>query len=685
MAHWISSKLKAAETLLQQIDQQAAESLGKNEKSLSDDPLDVENSSRLHETKPLIKDQLKKKSPEHVVNQAFTSSNEQNINIIHRSNSDVNGENIIGGPLPLKSKSQSSSAFPDNDWTELLSVPDKKGVSGVGSVKKSINHVPGIQALKKDVKKPGSNLSPVDKKSEKVRDNGVTKSSRKLGVRLDNSISGDSDEKASNAENVMPRSSSIKFPSSAGELDRRATNLSITTDNGTVQNKETEELTKAGDGQKQHHLDSDHSSNMAPASHEREMEMKVEFDGGELFNGGTGKSESSTMDPRIAGSLKKASSPPSDVESNSETDTSSSSGSESEREMEERQKRRQQILAEKAAAKALQAIKDRENLVARLEGEKQSLEKIIEERAKQQVQEASELQTTMMETMEAVELEKQRHNNTRMEVLARLAKLESANADLARSLANAQKKLEAVVDRVADLRQQIHVKEAMHEGLRRKISSSERNGENVSRGVELELKMFEAEYSFINEKVERMQDQVRTLETSIETTRREIENPTDVEIELKQRLGQLTDHLIQKQVQVETLSSEKATLLFRIEAISRLVDENKAIFDSAGFLDAPSRNDVESGVWLQSHSTFKDRIQSSQRHLGSVVLQLDSLFCAGAVFLKRNRTARVWSLVYLICLHIWVLYILTSHSQVSEDTQSGAVISLENINNTGGV
>lgn len=30
----------------------------------------------------------------------------------------------------------------------------------------------------------------------------------------------------------------------------------------------------------------------------------------------------------------------------------------------------------------------------------------------------------MMETMEAVELEKQKHNNTRMEVLALLAKLE---------------------------------------------------------------------------------------------------------------------------------------------------------------------------------------------------------------------------------------------------------------------
>ena len=37
---------------------------------------------------------------------------------------------------------------------------------------------------------------------------------------------------------------------------------------------------------------------------------------------------------------------------------------------------------------------------------------------------ASELQTTTMEMMEAVDLEKQKHNNTRMEALQRLAKLE---------------------------------------------------------------------------------------------------------------------------------------------------------------------------------------------------------------------------------------------------------------------
>lgn len=37
---------------------------------------------------------------------------------------------------------------------------------------------------------------------------------------------------------------------------------------------------------------------------------------------------------------------------------------------------------------------------------------------------ASKLQMTMMETMEAADIEKQKHNSTRMEAFVRLAKLE---------------------------------------------------------------------------------------------------------------------------------------------------------------------------------------------------------------------------------------------------------------------
>lgn len=84
-------------------------------------------------------------------------------------------------------------------------------------------------------------------------------------------------------------------------------------------------------------------------------------------------------------------------------------------------------------------------------------------------------------------------------------------------------------------------------------------------------------------------------------------------------------------------------------------------------------NDIESGVRFQE--------KEGQKHImimGSLVRQLDSIFWA---FLRRNPMGKAWCIVYLVCLHLWVLYIFRSHSEVSGG--SGAVISLENINNTG--
>ncbi|KAK3027888.1 hypothetical protein RJ639_040829 [Escallonia herrerae] len=223
--------------------------------------------------------------------------------------------------------------------------------------------------------------------------------------------------------------------------------------------------------------------------------------------------------------------------------------------------------------------------------------------------------------------------------------------------------------------------------LRRKISDSHQTGNKfvAAKGIELEHEILEAECSFITDKVGQFQEKVKSLEASIEMTQKEIENPTEMEVELKRRLGQLTDHLIQKQSQVEALSSDKAMLVFRIEAVSRLLDENKL-----SMTDLPStlsRDATESGVWEFSNSKLRPllegRLRSGQKHLGSFVRQLDYIFSAGAIFLRRTPTARMWSFVYLACLHFWVLYILLSHSPVSEEASSGAVVSLENIGNTG--
>ncbi|KZV40267.1 golgin candidate 2 [Dorcoceras hygrometricum] len=656
MAHWISSKLKAAESLLQQIDQQAAESLGKNENSRPGSELGVEGApGNTPETKRFLKDQLRKKAPENVTNQS-NNSDKLNLNVISGSNSDVNRNQEAGISQNLNSTQNLSGGLTENDWTELLSVPEKREGSGGINLSRSSRGALGIQGLKKDGKKL-RNFGPA---------------SRKSNVGLENIPNADINDRAGNARDVKPLFLNNQSPNNGGggESDQKHTGTAIVADDNSA--RTIEELNAVVDGQKLRSatdLTDKNSLDKVPVSRGRKLKLKLQSNYGETSKSGmNGRNGPTVMVPSL----------PSDVESNSDADTTSTSDSEIEREREERRKRRQQILAERAAAKAVEAIQERENLVARLEGEKQSLEKMLEERAKQQVQEASELQTSMMVIMDAVELEKQKHNNTRMEAHSRLAKLESANADLSRSLANVQKSLEAEVDRVAELRQEVVLKEAAHEELQRKISNMQQNGERLqaSKGVGFALEMLEAEYSFTTDKLGRMQEKAKTLESSIESTRKEMEYPTEVEIELKRKLGLLTDHLIQKQAQVETLTSEKASLIFRIEAASRLLDENKLLANS---VDTPNKLEFSSS---KLKPLLKERMQSGHRHFGSMVRQLDSLFCLGAIFLRRNRTARVWSIFYIVCLHLWVIYILTSHSRVSDDLRSGATVSLENINNT---
>ncbi|KAJ0105170.1 hypothetical protein Patl1_19667 [Pistacia atlantica] len=654
MANWISNKLKVAETFLQQIDQQAAESLGKGENPRSDDPK-IDKPSKSSGSVSL-KDQLKKKRQENEDYRGKLQSDPSKFKTLSRNNP-VPVSNPTPSPSPIPNPNpKPTSSLTDSDWTQLLSTPDK----------------PASLANRRK-------LGGLGNRSQKGI-NSRASSGGRLDVVLGSKVNGakllsDGDESASSG-----RSSNVEMQKDGKNLRGRDVKVQDegSGENGEVKKSHQLELVSAlgkVDALSDVKIGSDDVSDRLSSSNIRgNYESSV----------GSRTSVSDDL-KRVSSSLRDNRS---DSDLDSRSDSGSSSGSESEHEREERRKRREKILAEKAAAKAVEAIKERENMVARLEGEKQSLEKILEERAKQQAKEASELQSTTMETMEAVELEKQRHNNTRMEVLARLAKLETANADLARSLATAQKKLEVETDQVAELRQQIELKEVAREELGRSISHTHQTGTYLSqlaasKGVEFEREILEAEYSFITDKIVQLQDKVsfhaKKLEEDIEITRKEIEDPTEVEIELKRRLGQLTDHLIQKQAQVEALSSEKATILFRMEAVSRLLEENKSMSSS-------SSRDLESGAWELSQSKlgplFEDKIRSGRRHIGSLVLQLDSIFLAGMVFLRRNPTAKLWSLVYLVCLHFWVVYILMSHSNSSNEARSGAVFSLENINNT---
>ncbi|OEL18967.1 Golgin candidate 2 [Dichanthelium oligosanthes] len=302
---------------------------------------------------------------------------------------------------------------------------------------------------------------------------------------------------------------------------------------------------------------------------------------------------------------------------------------------------------------AARAIAEREEAVARLEGEKAGLEKLLAQREKEQAQEASELQTSMIETMEAVEIEKQRHHSTRMEALARLARLEVTNAELAKSFAREQWNLEVQVDQVAQLREEVEMKTLAQDKYKRKLAKIQKTSTPLLDEIE-SLRRFKLEEEIIDAEYTLTCDRIVSLKDKVEV------------------------QIFSFYFQVESLSSEKAALLMRIEAVSRLLDNSTSSMASS----SSSRIDIEAGAWQESHSPkLRDRIRAGQQQLGSAIRQLDSIFSAGHVFLRRNPKAQVWALVYLVCLHLWVLYILTSHPTVSE-TGAGAVFSLETLNKT---
>ncbi|CAK9139833.1 unnamed protein product [Ilex paraguariensis] len=521
MANWISAKLKAAETILQQIDQQAAESLRKNEKARSDD-LNLETPTKSSETVPL-KDQLKKKTLENNDLIGKLRSDQNNFN------NDRDGDKEVEKSVNLNPKS--SNSLTDGDWTELLGAPNKNTNLGVNSR----NGVAGIRGIKREARREGSlglKLSALEGRRSQKGQTSVVKGLKKLDVRLEGKVNGgELNGRGSDGGDSRVSVSSVELWSDGESLDKREFSWkdgsgSVVVEHHSAAIKERNGLLDApGDGEGVHSnensvdgvslsTDRNHPAVTMAAAVDGMADLKLGMnnDGNQLRTAVVGVDEPN-LDLRNSGSEKKGSSLANESESDSDTDTASTSDSESDHEREEMKRRRQQILAAKAAAKALAAIKERENMVARLEGEKQSLEKIIEERAKQQAQEASELQTTMMEIMDAVDIEKQKHNTTRMEALSRLAKLETANADLARSLASAQWNLEVEVNLVAKLRQQVEQKEASHEELRRRISSTHQTASNlvVSKGVKIERDVLEAEYSFVADKLGRLQEKVTYL------------------------------------------------------------------------------------------------------------------------------------------------------------------------------
>lgn len=338
-----------------------------------------------------LKDQLKKKTQENNDYHGKLRS-DPSINF-HNGSTNQNDNNsrdkeIVGTAKPSP---KPKATLTDSDWTQLLSTPNPPTTSAVNRG----NGAPGIRGLRKGGKKQGSvgSNSSLSEIKRNQSGNSVSKSARRAGVVEGNKLnrkSSDGDE--SGLLDSARRSSNVDLQGDSKYLEGRALDSKEAGMRPVVKPKEkdNEETGGAFDfkGSPQAVTDSNTPKTMSVSGKVdgvSDMKKKMGNVRDRLRSTVMRKKESNAASGSSTSDDLKRDFSMSD--GSFDSDSGSTSDSEVEREREERKRRREKILAEKAAEKAAEVIKERENMVARLEGEKQSLEKILEEQVKQQAQE----------------------------------------------------------------------------------------------------------------------------------------------------------------------------------------------------------------------------------------------------------------------------------------------------------
>lgn len=293
----------------------------------------------------------------------------------------------------------------DDDWTELLSAPPLTQSTASASGSNHGNGSPAPRVLSRNNSRKLKGLSSASSVSEVRRSarsgNSGSRSFQKSDYVKDHKLSGKAtdDGKESISSTSTGRNSAVesetdgKWGKEPKYSDKDSSEKLLIEEKGNEENEHQFNYRDISPPESLQEGDQTLAAETIPElgiDKVQEPKIVVDYDDSQLRSSIKERREFNSISGNsISDDLKRGSPMASDGTSDSDTDSGSTSDSGSEREREERRKRRERILAEKAAVKAINAIKERENMVAKLEGEKESLEKILEERAKEQAQEVT--------------------------------------------------------------------------------------------------------------------------------------------------------------------------------------------------------------------------------------------------------------------------------------------------------
>ncbi|XP_061700895.1 golgin subfamily A member 5 [Syngnathoides biaculeatus] len=307
----------------------------------------------------------------------------------------------------------------------------------------------------------------------------------------------------------------------------------------------------------------------------------------------------------------------------------------------------QQLRSAKAAAEAVKdELQDYKNKASRI---LQSKEKLISS-----LKEGSGLDTLDGSGAAALEMEELRHEKElqREEIQKLQGQVHSLRTELqdseTQSLAEAE-----------TWRQQTAQFEEQQAALNR-----------VKLELEAEVERHKQELQYVEEEQNRaksaLQSRVKDREDEIQKLRNQLTNKTlssSSQTELENRLHQLTETLIQKQTVLEALGTEKTSLVFQLERLEQQLKSTQGGPSTGG--PAINMSGVEGLGARHRNIPVLFSNEESPGMYGKVqkaASTIDRFSIRLGIFLRRYPMARVFVILYMAILHLWVMIVLLTYS-----------------------
>ncbi|TRY86811.1 hypothetical protein DNTS_020531 [Danionella cerebrum] len=185
------------------------------------------------------------------------------------------------------------------------------------------------------------------------------------------------------------------------------------------------------------------------------------------------------------------------------------------------------------------------------------------------------------------------------------------------------------------------------------------------------LVMLVQELQYIEEEQHRtkiaLQGRVKDREEEIQKLRNQLTNKAlsnNSQAELEGRLHQLTETLIQKQTMLEALGTEKNSLVFQLERLEQQLKSLQGGQNSGSHINMAAME----GTGTRQRNTpilFSDADGPGTGVYGKVrkaASTIDRFSIRLGIFLRRYPMARVFVIIYMALLHLWVMIVLLTYT-----------------------